>query len=123
MRIMTLLRRMVGVAVLVIVFGSLPTRAQTSPPTQAQVDAACLNPADDMTIWRWSYASGYLLCEKTDVQGAQSISVYAESPVGSGTFTLIKGAGGMFSPGDLVSYGVPADAATALYTGIHPQNG
>ena len=58
------------------------------------------------------------MCTEGDSAGAEGVALLRESPARSGTFTLVKGAGGMFSARDLVGYGVPARDAAALYAAV-----
>ena len=100
-----------------------PTRAQIVPIAPAIVNNVCLNSANDMTVSAYAYDdAGYLLCVTTD-ENAEGVAIYQESAPGSGQFSLLSGAGGMFFSTDLVGFGVPSSTADALVASVLQQLG
>ena len=103
-----------------VVGSATPIRAQSQPISMDAVNAACLSPTDHMTVQAYAYVSGYLMCITVD-NLAEGVSVYQETAPGSGQFALLAGAGGLYPPGDLIAFGIPADVANALYASIVQQ--
>jgi hypothetical protein len=105
----------VGVAGQARIAGSKALPPPSKPPSLATVTSICVPPNTVMTLYRWSYKYGYLLCIASDDNtGVMQLFVLDNT----GGVKHLATVGGAMSPDDLVRFGVPKRLARPLYKGL-----
>ena len=85
-------------------------------PPASVVARVCITAGSDLTVNRWNFVAPYLLCCVEDAHTGAGILFKRTT---SGTFSQLSRGGGSIDVKLLEAYGVPANVATSLESGLH----